>query len=78
MPLPPPFEARVVGGRALSPGVREIGFERTDGQPMLFEPGQWLNLILPAPGDLAVRVPFPRPAAGSIPLTRGYASTVTG
>ena len=33
---------------------------------------------LPAPGDLAVRVPFPRPAAGSIPLTRGYASTVTG
>jgi CDP-4-dehydro-6-deoxyglucose reductase, E3 len=48
MPLPPPFEARIVGGRALSPGVREVTFERIDGQAMAFEPGQWLNLILPA------------------------------
>jgi hypothetical protein len=31
-----------------------------------------------SPGELAVRVPFPRPAAGSIPLTRGCASTATG
>jgi ferredoxin-NADP reductase len=52
MPLPPPFEARVVGGRALSPGVREVALERTDGQPLAFEPGQWLNLILPTPGEL--------------------------
>jgi ferredoxin-NADP reductase len=55
MPLPPPFEARVVGGRALSPGVREVTFERTDGQPMVFEPGQWLNLILPATADTLKR-----------------------
>ena len=49
MPLPVAFEVRVVGGRALSPGVREIAFERADGLPMAFEPGQWVNLILPAP-----------------------------
>lgn len=60
MPLPPPFEARVVGGRALSPGVREIRFERTDGQPMVFEPGQWINVILPAPG---VELPTGEPSA---------------
>jgi ferredoxin-NADP reductase len=55
MPFPPAFEARVVGGRALSPLVREIAFERADGQPMAFEPGQWLNLILPAGTDALKR-----------------------
>jgi CDP-4-dehydro-6-deoxyglucose reductase len=55
MPLPPPFEARVVAGRALSPGVRELVLERTDGQDMVFEPGQWLNLILPAAPDALKR-----------------------
>ncbi len=49
MLIPPPFEARIVRGRALSPSVRELTFERTDGQPVAFEPGQWVNLILPAP-----------------------------
>jgi ferredoxin-NADP reductase len=52
MPLPPPFEARLVGARALTPSVRELTFERVDGQPMAFEPGQWVNLLLPiAAGD---------------------------
>jgi ferredoxin-NADP reductase len=54
MPLPPPFEARVVCGRTLSPTVREVVFERTDGQPLAFEPGQWLNLILPS-GESALK-----------------------
>ena len=47
MPLPPPFEARLVRARALTAGVRELTFERADGQPMAFEPGQWVNLLLP-------------------------------
>src|SRR5215472_10636206 len=47
MPLPPTFEARLVGGRSLSPNVRELAFERLDGQKMTFEPGQWLNVLLP-------------------------------
>jgi ferredoxin-NADP reductase len=52
MPLPPPFDARLVGARALTPSVRELTFERADGQPMAFEPGQWVNLKLPiASGD---------------------------
>jgi len=50
MPLPPPFEGRLVAARALTPGVRELTFERTDGAPMAFEPGQWLNAILPVAG----------------------------
>jgi ferredoxin-NADP reductase len=49
-PVPSSFEVRVVGGRALSPSVRELTFERTDGLPMAFAPGQWLNLILPISG----------------------------
>jgi len=47
MPPPPTFEARLVGARALSPSVRELAFERTDARPMAFEPGQWVNTLLP-------------------------------
>jgi ferredoxin-NADP reductase len=42
------FEARLVGARALSPAVRELAFERVDAQPMVFEPGQWVNALLPS------------------------------
>src|ERR1700681_4543254 len=45
MPPPPPFEARLVRARSLSPSVRELAFERIDGRPMEFEPGQWVNLF---------------------------------
>jgi CDP-4-dehydro-6-deoxyglucose reductase len=48
--LPPPeFEARLARARMLTPNVRELTFERVDGAPMVFEAGQWLNAILPAP-----------------------------
>ncbi|HEX3344012.1 MAG TPA: FAD-dependent oxidoreductase [Polyangiaceae bacterium] len=47
MPLPPHFEARVASARVLTPAVRELTFERVDGRPMEFEPGQWVNVILP-------------------------------
>jgi CDP-4-dehydro-6-deoxyglucose reductase, E3 len=44
-----PFEARVVAARRLSPAVREIVLERADGRAFRFEPGQWVNLVLPLP-----------------------------
>jgi CDP-4-dehydro-6-deoxyglucose reductase len=47
MPPPPMFEARLVRARRLSPSVRELAFERVDASPMLFEPGQWVNVHLP-------------------------------
>jgi CDP-4-dehydro-6-deoxyglucose reductase len=46
MPPPPMFEARLVRSRRLSPSVRELSFERGDGAPMVFEPGQWVNVLL--------------------------------
>jgi ferredoxin-NADP reductase len=45
-----PFEARLVAARTLSPSVRELVFERADERPFHFEPGQWVNLVLPLPG----------------------------
>src|ERR1700733_9308386 len=50
MPLPPPFDARLAPARSLTPGVRELTFERVDGAPMAFEPGQWVNALLPVSG----------------------------
>jgi ferredoxin-NADP reductase len=43
------FEARVVAARRLSPAVRELVFERADNKPFAFDPGQWVNLVLPLP-----------------------------
>lgn len=45
-----PFDARLVAARNLAPSVRELVFERADGRPFTFEPGQWVNLVLPLPG----------------------------
>lgn len=42
-----PFEARLVAARRLTPSVRELVFERADGAPFQFDPGQWVNLVLP-------------------------------
>jgi ferredoxin-NADP reductase len=42
-----PFEARLVTARQLSPAVRELIFERADGKAFAFDPGQWVNLVLP-------------------------------
>jgi ferredoxin-NADP reductase len=48
MTLAQTFEARLIRARFLSASVRELAFERLDGQAMTFEPGQWLNVLLPA------------------------------
>jgi CDP-4-dehydro-6-deoxyglucose reductase len=48
--LPPTFEARLVRARALTPSVRELVFERVDGAPMAFVPGQWVSTVFRAEG----------------------------
>jgi CDP-4-dehydro-6-deoxyglucose reductase len=53
MALPPNFEARLVRARTLTPGVRELTFERVDGQPMILEPGQWVSVVLPVAVEAA-------------------------
>ncbi|MDP9033971.1 MAG: FAD-dependent oxidoreductase [Myxococcota bacterium] len=67
MPLPPPFDARVLSTKALTPTVKEIAFERVDGQPMAFEAGQWVNLILPV-----TETRSQRPTLGEPTLKRSY------
>lgn len=41
------FDARLVRSRSLSDRVRELVFERVDGRPLAFEPGQWVSARLP-------------------------------
>lgn len=63
-----PFESRLVEARRLAPAVRELVFERTDGKPFHFDPGQWVNLIVPLPGgDIkrAYSIASPPPAEGA-------------
>ncbi len=55
MPAPPSFDVRLTGTRLLSPGVRELTFERKDGQPLAFQAGQWVSLVLPLPEGEARR-----------------------
>lgn len=47
MSLPAPFVARLAKVRDLAPGVRELTFARADGEPLSYEAGQWVNLLLP-------------------------------
>jgi len=47
---PESFAVRLERARMLSPSVRELVFERVDGRPVDFVPGQWLNLMLPHEG----------------------------
>jgi ferredoxin-NADP reductase len=49
MPAPPRFTARLVATDPITPLVRKLDFVRTDESPMHFEPGQWVNLLLPVP-----------------------------
>ena len=41
------FSTRLVESRAMTPRVRHLVLERVDGQPFLFEPGQWVSVVLP-------------------------------
>ena len=51
--VPETFEVEVISTSPLAPSVRRLVFARTDGRPLVFEPGQWLNLVLPLPtGDI--------------------------
>jgi ferredoxin-NADP reductase len=47
MPLPETFDVEVVDRTQLAPSVRGLVFQRCDGRPVVFEPGQWLSLVLP-------------------------------
>ncbi len=53
--LAPTFEARLIRAQALAPSVRELTFERVDGRPMTFLPGQWVSTLLGSgegPGEM--------------------------
>jgi CDP-4-dehydro-6-deoxyglucose reductase, E3 len=50
MRIPPTFEARLTFARMLASNVRELRFERTDGEPFDFVAGQWVSVHAPAPG----------------------------
>jgi ferredoxin-NADP reductase len=46
---PETFDIEIRSADKLAPSVQSFVFDRVDGRPLAFEPGQWLNLILPAP-----------------------------
>ncbi len=55
MSVPVPFRARLVADRVLAPGVRQLTFQRLDGEPLLYEAGQWVNLLMTMQGVIEKR-----------------------
>lgn len=51
MPTPETFDVRLAASRLLTPGVRELVFERVDGKVFEYDPGQWVNLVLSLRGE---------------------------
>jgi CDP-4-dehydro-6-deoxyglucose reductase len=47
--IPETFDIEIRSADKLAPSVQTFVFDRVDGHPLTFEPGQWLNLILPVP-----------------------------
>jgi ferredoxin-NADP reductase len=47
---PETFDIEILSNDRLAPSVKSFVFERVDGRPLAFDPGQWLNLVLPLPG----------------------------
>lgn len=48
--VPETFDIEVVSASLLAPSVRRFVFARTDGRPLVFDAGQWVNLVLPLAG----------------------------
>ncbi|MFO0756212.1 MAG: FAD-binding oxidoreductase, partial [Byssovorax sp.] len=74
-----PFDCRLIEARPLTPAVREMVFERTDGAPFLFEPGQWVNLVLPVPeGEIKRAYSIASPPVPGSPRFELAVTRVTG
>jgi CDP-4-dehydro-6-deoxyglucose reductase, E3 len=43
------FDVRLVSARLIAPAVRQLVLERVGGDAVDFDPGQWVNLVLPLP-----------------------------
>lgn len=46
-PPPETFDVTLAASRLVTPRVKELVFERTDGKPFTFQSGQWVSLVLP-------------------------------
>lgn len=49
------FQLRLADSRMLAPGVRHLVFERADGQPLAFTPGQFLQVHFHYPDGTATK-----------------------
>lgn len=66
MPPPPTFDVRLVRAGMISPQVREMAFERVDGERFDFQAGQWVSLVLPlAEGEARRAYSIASPPEGS-------------
>lgn len=49
------FDAVLQSARMITPRVRELAFQRKDGEPLEFEPGQFISLMIATPEKLLRR-----------------------
>jgi ferredoxin-NADP reductase len=64
--VPETFEIELASSSMLAPSVRRLVFVRTDGQPIVFHAGQWLNLVLPLPeGEIRRAYSIASPPSGT-------------
>lgn len=49
------FDAVMESARMITPRVRELAFRRKDGEPLAFEPGQFISLMIQTPEKLLRR-----------------------
>lgn len=64
--VPETFDIELVSSSLLAPAVRRLVFTRADGRELVFDAGQWLNLVLPLPsGEIRRAYSIASPPNGS-------------
>lgn len=66
------FQLRLVDSRMLAPSVRHLAFERVDGAPLAFKPGQFLQVHFTLPDGTPAKRSYSVATVGdgSSPITR--------
>ncbi|HMI87366.1 MAG TPA: FAD-dependent oxidoreductase [Polyangiaceae bacterium] len=64
--VPETFDVELISNSSLAPSVRRLVFARADERELVFDAGQWLNLVLPLPsGEIRRAYSIASPPNGS-------------
>jgi ferredoxin-NADP reductase len=72
------FDIEILSTQLLAPSVKSFVFSRVDGKELVYQPGQWVNLVLPVPSGEIRRAYSISSAPNGTPTFEVAVTEVTG